>query len=58
MYLGSWRKGVIQHYLAKYSQLSPFIADTTVFELESVIQSTLALQTPRYNGHPDNTDSS
>ena len=22
------------------------------------IQSTLALRTPRYNGHPDNTDSS
>ena len=30
-------------------------------ELNSIkehLQSTLALRTPRYNGHPDNTDSS
>ena len=27
-------------------------------EIFFVIQSTLALQTPRYNGHPDKTDSS
>ena len=27
------------------------------YTIESMVQSTLALWTPRYNGHPDNTDS-
>ena len=26
--------------------------------IKKLLQSTLALRTPRYNGHPDNTDSS
>ena len=26
--------------------------------IKELLQSTLALRTPRYNGHPDNTDSS
>ena len=52
MYLGSWRKGVIQHYLAKYSQLAPFIADTTVLDLESSLTRVRSAVYSRLAGTP------
>ena len=47
------RKFFVCSYTAQ-KEITPHVK----WSLIICVQSTLALRTPRYNGHPDNTDSS